>query len=98
MRSPAASRTTTRTPTHHAAAEVVLEVGPGLGSLTLGLLSAAAGVVAVEVDPRLSSALPDTIIEHARSYADHLHVVTADALHLDAVPDPTPTVLVANLP
>ncbi|WP_293774556.1 rRNA adenine N-6-methyltransferase family protein, partial [Sporichthya sp.] len=42
------------------AEDVVLEVGPGLGSLTLALLPAAARVVAVEIDPRLAAALPGT--------------------------------------
>jgi 16S rRNA (adenine1518-N6/adenine1519-N6)-dimethyltransferase len=49
--------------------EVVLEVGPGLGSLTLGLLDEGARVVAVEVDPRLAAVLPETIRERAPGLA-----------------------------
>ena len=78
--------------------DVVLEVGPGLGSLTLGLLPTVASVVAVEVDPVLASALPETISERAPAYADRLQVVAADALALDSLPGTPPTALVANLP
>jgi 16S rRNA (adenine1518-N6/adenine1519-N6)-dimethyltransferase len=78
--------------------DVVLEIGPGLGSLTLALLPAVQRVVAVEVDARLAEALPGTVAERAPSYADRLTVVAADALDLDAVPGAAPTVLVANLP
>jgi 16S rRNA (adenine1518-N6/adenine1519-N6)-dimethyltransferase len=78
--------------------DVVLEVGPGLGSLTLGLLPAVSRVVAVEVDPVLADALPHTVQERAPSYADRLHVMTADALRLVDVPGSPPTALVANLP
>ncbi|GAA3397470.1 16S rRNA (adenine(1518)-N(6)/adenine(1519)-N(6))-dimethyltransferase RsmA [Cryptosporangium minutisporangium] len=60
--------------------DVVLEVGPGLGSLTLGLLGAAAGVVAVEIDPVLAGALPGTVAERLASRAAHLEVLTADAM------------------
>lgn len=78
--------------------DVVLEVGPGLGSLTLALLATAARVVAVEVDPALARALPATIAAYAPDQADRLQVVEADALRLTAVPGPPPTALVANLP
>jgi 16S rRNA (adenine1518-N6/adenine1519-N6)-dimethyltransferase len=78
--------------------EVVLEVGPGLGSLTLGLLNAVARVVAVEIDPVLASALPTTIGQYAPSRADRLDVLQADALGLTEPPVPTPTAIVANLP
>jgi 16S rRNA (adenine1518-N6/adenine1519-N6)-dimethyltransferase len=78
--------------------DIVLEVGPGLGSLTLGVLPVVSRVVAVEVDRVLADALPATVHERAPSYADRLHVVTADALRLEDVPGPPPTVLVANLP
>jgi 16S rRNA (adenine1518-N6/adenine1519-N6)-dimethyltransferase len=78
--------------------DVVLEVGPGLGSLTLGLLAAGTRVVAVEVDPRLAAALPATVDRRASGVADRLTVLTRDALRLDAVPEPAPTALVANLP
>lgn len=78
-------------------ADVVLEVGPGLGSLTLGLLDVGARVVAVEVDPRLATALPATISSWAPQARDRLVVLTADALQLTNLPE-TPTALVANLP
>ena len=79
-------------------ADVVLEVGPGLGSLTLALLAVARRVVAVEVDPVLAQALPATIAERAPDQAAAFEVVLADALRIDAVPGPSPTALVANLP
>jgi len=78
--------------------DVVVEVGPGLGSLTLGLLPAVASVVAVEVDPVLAGVLPETVAARAPAYAGRLTVVTADALRLDDLPGPPPTALVANLP
>ena len=78
--------------------EVVLEVGPGLGSLTLGLLDEGARVVAVEVDPRLAAVLPETIRERAPGLANDLTVIARDARRLDTPLDPPPTALVANLP
>ena len=78
-----------------APAEHVLEVGPGLGSLTLGLLAVGSPVTAVEIDRTLAAQLPVTVAERLPD-AD-LQVLTADALRLDAVPD-EPTALVANLP
>jgi 16S rRNA (adenine1518-N6/adenine1519-N6)-dimethyltransferase len=75
-------------------ADTVLEIGPGLGSLTLGLLAAGHEVTAVEIDPVLASELPRTVA--ARLPDAHLSVLTGDALRLD-VPD-APTALVANLP
>jgi 16S rRNA (adenine1518-N6/adenine1519-N6)-dimethyltransferase len=78
--------------------DVVVEVGPGLGSLTLALLEAGARVVAVEVDPRLAARLPATIEHYAPEAADRLTVVTADALRITELPGPPPTALVANLP
>lgn len=78
--------------------ETVLEVGPGLGSLTLGMLEAGHPVVAVEVDPVLASALPETVRALQPENADNLTVLTADALRLESLPDPQPTALVANLP
>ena len=78
--------------------DVVLEVGPGLGSLTLGLLPAAARVVAVEIDPRLAAQLPVTVAARAPHLADRLTVVEADALRVTELPGPPPTALVANLP
>ncbi|WP_255363238.1 16S rRNA (adenine(1518)-N(6)/adenine(1519)-N(6))-dimethyltransferase RsmA [Geodermatophilus sp. DSM 45219] len=80
------------------AQDVVLEVGPGLGSLTLGLLPAAAHVTAVEIDPRLAALLPRTVAERAPALAGRLTVVEADALRIREIPGPPPTALVANLP
>jgi len=80
------------------AEDVVVEVGPGLGSLTLGLLAEVARVVAVEIDPRLADQLPRTIADRAPSYAGRLEVVRQDALILTGVPGPAPTAFVANLP
>ncbi|MEN3357697.1 MAG: rRNA (adenine1518-N6/adenine1519-N6)-dimethyltransferase [Mycobacteriales bacterium] len=79
-------------------ADVVVEVGPGLGSLTLGLLAAAARVIAIEVDPVLAAALPSTVDGRVPALADRLTVLTADALAVRELPDPQPTALVANLP
>jgi 16S rRNA (adenine1518-N6/adenine1519-N6)-dimethyltransferase len=76
----------------------VLEVGPGLGSLTLGLLPAAERVVAVEIDPRLAARLPRTVAERVPELAARLEVVTDDALGVRDLPGPPPTALVANLP
>jgi len=79
--------------------DVVLEVGPGLGSLTLGLLPAAASVHAVELDPVLAAALPVTVADRAPELARRLHVLHADALRVgpeDFAEEPT--ALVANLP
>ncbi|MGZ5366851.1 MAG: 16S rRNA (adenine(1518)-N(6)/adenine(1519)-N(6))-dimethyltransferase RsmA [Aeromicrobium sp.] len=78
--------------------DIVLEVGPGLGSLTLGLLEAAQRVVAIEIDEVLATALPATIAEFAPDQADHFEVVLADAMRIAEVPGPPPTALVANLP
>ena len=71
-----------------AADDVVLEVGPGLGSLTLALLEVAARVVALEIDPVLADALPATIAEHAPDQVDRFEVVLADALRVTEVPGP----------
>ena len=91
--------------------DVVLEVGPGLGSLTLALLPEVAAVHAVEIDPVLAARLPATVAERAPALAERLVVHAADALRLRAadltVADLTadaaggpglPTALVANLP
>jgi 16S rRNA (adenine1518-N6/adenine1519-N6)-dimethyltransferase len=78
--------------------DVVVEVGPGLGSLTLGLLDVADRVVAIEVDDVLAARLPATIAEHAGDRAGRCEVVHADALRVPGVPGPPPTALVANLP
>ena len=78
--------------------DVVLEVGPGLGSLTLALLEVAERVTAIEVDPLLAGRLSATIKELAPDQAVGFQVVHADALRVTSVPDPAPTALVANLP
>ena len=77
--------------------DVVLEIGPGIGSLTLALLETGAQVIAVEIDPRLAKQLPSTITEFAPQAADRLDVVTADAMEITALPA-EPTAVVANLP
>ena len=91
------------------AGETVVEVGPGLGSLTLGLLEVGASVVAVEIDKRLAAQLPVTVAELAPSVAEvleapaevleapRLTVIAEDALKVTTLPD-DPTVFVANLP
>lgn len=78
--------------------DVVVEVGPGLGSLTLALLEVVGRVVAIEVDDKLAGLLPETIAAYAPAQADRLEVVRADAMRVDDVPGPPPTALVANLP
>ena len=86
-------------------ADTVLEVGPGLGSLTLGLLTAVGRVVAVEVDPLLAEALPATVADRAGAHlASRLTVIHGDALGigdrhgLGDLPGDPPAALVANLP
>lgn len=79
--------------------ETVLEIGPGLGALTLGLLPAAGRVLAVEVDPVLAAALPGTAARQVSDAAERLTVVHADALHIGPADLPaSPTLLAANLP
>jgi 16S rRNA (adenine1518-N6/adenine1519-N6)-dimethyltransferase len=79
--------------------DVVLEVGPGLGSLTLALLAAGAPrVVAVEIDPVLAAELPVTLSARAGGLADRARVVNADALTVAPSELGEPAVLVANLP
>lgn len=81
------------------AGEQVLEIGPGLGSLTLALLEAGAQVSAVEIDPPLAQALPTTA--QARFPEAKLQVFTADALTItgpESIDGAAPTRLVANLP
>ncbi|MBU3750924.1 MAG: 16S rRNA (adenine(1518)-N(6)/adenine(1519)-N(6))-dimethyltransferase RsmA [Mycobacterium sp.] len=82
----------------------VLEVGPGMGSLTLALLDRGATVTAVEIDPVLAGRLPRTIAEHSHSEIHRLTVLNHDVLTLrpDEVASPPtvgpPTAVVANLP
>jgi 16S rRNA (adenine1518-N6/adenine1519-N6)-dimethyltransferase len=80
------------------AGERVVEVGPGLGSLTLGLLEAGASVVAVEIDPTLARQLPETVSGRSAELAARLTVVPGDALDVTELPGEPPTALVANLP
>ncbi len=76
--------------------DVALEIGPGLGSLTLAMLEEAREVIAVEIDSRLATQLPITAKKHSDS-SEKLTVVNQDALTLKNLPL-EPTVLIANLP
>jgi 16S rRNA (adenine1518-N6/adenine1519-N6)-dimethyltransferase len=76
--------------------ERVVEIGPGLGSLTLGLIEAGASVTAVEIDRRLAALLPETVATMGAPDGA-LEVVTADAMRVESLPG-DPTALVANLP
>jgi 16S rRNA (adenine1518-N6/adenine1519-N6)-dimethyltransferase len=78
------------------AEDIALEIGPGLGSLTLAMLDAAKSVIAVEIDPRLAQQLPLTVAEHF-AHPENLTVINKDALAVHDLPV-APTVLVANLP
>ena len=80
--------------------DTVLEIGPGLGSLTVGLLHGGVRVVAVEIEPVLANQLPVTMAELAPDKVDRLSVVEADALRMteDVIGGAQPTTLVANLP
>jgi 16S rRNA (adenine1518-N6/adenine1519-N6)-dimethyltransferase len=76
---------------------VVLEVGPGLGSLTLALLATGAKVFAVEIDQRLAELLP--ITAKAKGFSgDQLEVINKDALEITTNDIKNPNILVANLP
>ena len=76
--------------------DIALEIGPGLGSLTLALLEVAQSVVAVEIDPRLAEQLPKTVA-NLFDHPENLTVLNKDALSIQTLPA-DPTVLVANLP
>ncbi|RII15009.1 Ribosomal RNA small subunit methyltransferase A [Streptomyces sp. YIM 130001] len=78
--------------------DVVVEIGPGLGSLTLALLEAADRVMAVEIDDVLAGALPATVEARLPARADRFALVHRDAMLVDELPGPAPTALVANLP
>ncbi|WP_435604302.1 16S rRNA (adenine(1518)-N(6)/adenine(1519)-N(6))-dimethyltransferase RsmA [Streptomyces sp. bgisy130] len=78
--------------------DVVVEIGPGLGSLTLGLLEAADRVTAIEIDEVLAAALPSTVEARLPGRADRFALVHRDAMHVTELPGPAPTALVANLP
>jgi len=85
------------TQSHVGANDVVVEIGPGLGSLTLALLPNVSKVVAVEIDSVLAEALPATIALHAPKLKDNLTVINTDAMKIVSLPH-SPTHLVANLP
>ncbi|MEU5897789.1 MULTISPECIES: 16S rRNA (adenine(1518)-N(6)/adenine(1519)-N(6))-dimethyltransferase RsmA [Streptomyces] len=78
--------------------DVVVEVGPGLGSLTLALLETAAHVTAVEIDDVLAEALPATVQARLPEKAASFGLVHSDAMLVGELPGPAPTALVANLP
>jgi 16S rRNA (adenine1518-N6/adenine1519-N6)-dimethyltransferase len=78
--------------------DTVVEVGPGLGSLTLALLEAAAHVTAIEIDDVLAQALPATVAARLPQKADNFDLVHSDAMAVTELPGPPPTALVANLP
>ncbi|WP_031514354.1 16S rRNA (adenine(1518)-N(6)/adenine(1519)-N(6))-dimethyltransferase RsmA [Streptomyces sp. NRRL F-5123] len=78
--------------------DTVVEVGPGLGSLTLALLEAADRVTAIEIDDVLAAALPATVAARMPARADRFALVHADAMTVTELPGPPPTALVANLP
>ena len=76
--------------------DIALEIGPGLGSLTLAMLEVAQSVIAVEIDPRLAQQLSITVAQHF-THPENLTVINKDALAVNELPV-APTVLVANLP
>ena len=78
--------------------DVVIEVGPGLGSLTLGLLETGARVVAIEVESSLARRLVRTVSQRMPGAEDRLAVVEADAMRVTELLGPPPTHVVANLP
>jgi 16S rRNA (adenine1518-N6/adenine1519-N6)-dimethyltransferase len=82
---------------HVSETDVVVEIGPGLGSLTLALLPNVAKVLAVEIDSVLAGSLPSTVELHAPNLKDNLTVINADAMRITELPN-DPTHLVANLP
>jgi 16S rRNA (adenine1518-N6/adenine1519-N6)-dimethyltransferase len=75
--------------------ETVVEIGPGLGSLTLGLLEVANKVIAVEIDPKMAAELESTI--ETRAPGTDFTLVRNDALKVTELPA-EPSALVANLP
>jgi 16S rRNA (adenine1518-N6/adenine1519-N6)-dimethyltransferase len=85
------------------AGQQVVEVGPGLGSLTLGLLEAGAAVSAIEIDPLLANLLPDTVARHMPQATARLKILNQDALTLEPqdcenLTQATSLTLVSNLP
>lgn len=80
------------------AAQHVVEIGPGLGSLTLGLLDVAQQLTVVEIDSRLAAELPQTVQKRAACHTAKLQVIHRDALRVNETDIENPTALVANLP
>ncbi len=78
--------------------DVVLEIGPGLGSLTLGLLEVAAHVHVIEIESSLARRLPRTVADRLPAASEKLTVTEADAMDVTELPGPQPTAVVANLP
>ncbi|MGE9808162.1 MULTISPECIES: 16S rRNA (adenine(1518)-N(6)/adenine(1519)-N(6))-dimethyltransferase RsmA [unclassified Janibacter] len=78
--------------------DAVVEVGPGLGSLTLALLEVVGHLTVIEVDPALAAALPETVAVRAPLASERLDIIQADAMTVTELPGPAPTALVANLP
>jgi len=78
--------------------DVVMEIGPGLGSLSLAILETGAPLIAIEIDKRLAEQLPETVQNHLPGSS--LTVINKDALEISDLADvpKQPTVLVANLP
>ena len=76
--------------------DVALEIGPGLGSLTLAMLESVKEVIAIEIDDRLAAELPETAKRHGFD-SDKLTIINQDAMGISTLPV-EPTVLVANLP
>ena len=76
--------------------DIALEIGPGLGSLTLAMLESASEVIAIEIDERLAAELPETAERHGLD-ANKLTIINQDAMGVTSLPK-NPTVLVANLP
>jgi 16S rRNA (adenine1518-N6/adenine1519-N6)-dimethyltransferase len=76
--------------------DIAVEIGPGLGSLTLAIMEAASETIAVEIDPRLAQELPNTVAANGFDVSK-LTVINQDALETQSLPK-DPTVLVANLP
>ena len=78
------------------ATDVALEIGPGLGSLTLAMMESAKEVIAIEIDDRLATELPETAKRHSFD-TSNLTIINEDAMNISTLPI-EPTVLVANLP
>ncbi len=79
-------------------ADHIVEVGPGLGSLTLGLVEKASHLSVIEIDSLLASQLPSTIRQINPGAISKVDIITADALDVDTLPAGDPDILVANLP